>query len=51
MMSVFLVCGTQFAKVCRPKISGRYDPEYTLKMVKHPDSPMVETEFMLIIKA
>ena len=39
--SVFTVSGTRFARVRRPKGSDRYDPKYTVKTVKHPDSVMV----------
>lgn len=39
--SVFTVSGTQFARVRRPKGSDRYDPKYTVKTVKHPDSVMI----------
>lgn len=39
--SVFTVSGTKHGKVRRPRGADRYDPQYTVKTVKHPDSIMV----------
>ncbi len=39
--SMFRVSGTTFGKVRRPLGVDRYDPQYTVKTVKHPDSVMV----------